>query len=184
MSFFRAFLFLCLLFPAAPGARADGVRWDAPSGLHPAVARCTAGTTFPGSAYALLHAGSGPASPGYQFAGAARRRLPETAAQPGGKAVGMAARAAGRACAGRFAGPAAAEGLLEILENVAARDGTVSILRTFDGDALRLEMPGGPRLYRIPDLHLANGILRHRDGITETELGRILALAMERMPPR
>ncbi len=198
-SFFRSFTFL---LAASTTAHAEGIGLDATAPTRLPMAACAAGEASPAArragalvSYALLHAGSGLARFGFPFSGApegADAKAPGASLWPAGSTDGAAAplgpaaanccgggaeTSGGSVCGGRIGRVDAGIDVVDMLENVAAGDVTVSILRTFDGDALRLETPQGPRLFAIPALYVAGGILRHRDRVSDTELGRIVAFA-------
>jgi hypothetical protein len=61
----------------------------------------------------------------------------------------------------------------EVVESIAAHDGTVSLVKTEDGIAMALDEAGEVRTYLLRNLYIADGELKHRDLFRNTNLGPV-----------
>lgn len=62
----------------------------------------------------------------------------------------------------------------EIVESAVSKDDALSIVRTDNGDALKLTVSGEVVTYVLRNLYIADGQLKHRDWGPNTKLGPIL----------
>ncbi len=170
MAFYRSILFLACAVQAAGPAHSDTCE-AARSDLGGPSLASTADVVDRPKFYAFIHADAAPE------AGA-----PPIVVRAGDPGDGSWRQAPARSC-GEVADaggmPRAAQisdrgAIADILWDIAARDGTVSILLTMDGDALHLDTRSGARTFRIPELRIERGVLIHRDPAGETRLGRII----------
>ncbi len=168
-----------LLVPAAliASAVAGDVRAACSGAPGTTPARSPQATEIERRSFAFLHVTSDSAIPGLALADLVAT-VPRPARLTGSALVTVAALDDPTgACLYRVEEVRDGAVIMEIMENIAARDGTVSILRTFDGDALRFDTLGRARTFRSADLSVRGGMLRHRTGAFDTDLGTIFAAA-------
>ncbi len=69
-----------------------------------------------------------------------------------------------------------------ILESIAERDPNVRVLAGADGDRLELRQGSERQVYPLKKLYIADGVLRHRDWLLNTNLGEVAWVAPESAP--
>lgn len=62
----------------------------------------------------------------------------------------------------------------KVIESIATRDRSVTIVSTDDGDAMELSILDGTERYLLRNLYIADGQLKHRDYGPNTNLGPVL----------